>query len=158
MHGVLAIVEGNALFKGVRGLVKGIGTARRVKIPFAELSTEDAVKKLAIKAERAIAGEGMHAGRDKHIYIKKLMDKYKDKFKGHAGVEFEETVKNTERGLRGRLDVIDNPNKIIYDFKFGKTGMSEKQLAKYRELKPGYTIKVIDKAGKIIAEHAPQNN
>jgi len=44
---------------------------------------------------------------------------------------------------RGILDVRDEANKVIYDFKFGKAGMGPKQFKKYHNQFQDHSIKVV---------------
>lgn len=119
----------------------GLGFAPAVEMSFIYaaavtnygLSNFQLVAKAAEKAERAIGGIGRFAGTEKHIYSFKLLERYQ-KIYGNRGLRTNVYFNN--EGLlgpnnKGFLDVWDQTNNIIYDFKFGKTGMSKNQYEKY---------------------------
>lgn len=45
------------------------------------------------------------------------------------------------------MDVKDQANKVIYDYKFGKAVMSAAQALKYSTAHPGYIINIVNKDG-----------
>jgi len=102
------------------------------------LSNYELVQKAATKAENALGGIGKRAGTAKHAYATELLERYQARF-GDRGLRF-----GVDIGKRkGFLDVIDHANKIIYDFKFGKTLMKRAQFLKYAKKFPDYLIQVI---------------
>lgn len=91
------------------------------------------VTKAAEKAEKAIGATGRFAGTEKHSYAFKLLERYQSIY-GDRGINTNIFFDNNEifgTGNRGFLDIWDKSNNIIYDFKFGKTGMSKAQFDKY---------------------------
>ncbi|WPV66708.1 hypothetical protein [Chitinophaga sp. LS1] len=90
------------------------------------LTNADLVQKAATKAEAAIVGTGRFAGTAKHEYATALLERYQNIF-GDRGLQFKVPF-NNGLGNRGVLDVLDNANGIIYDWKFGYPGMPPAQL------------------------------
>jgi hypothetical protein len=104
--------------------------APKLKLPTARTNAE-LVQDIATRAEAKIGGTGRFAGTDKHVYAKKLLDRYQDIF-GQRGLQTELSViggREVPYGTAGsvRLDVLEgnvaNPN-AIYDYKFGASGLS----------------------------------
>jgi hypothetical protein len=93
------------------------------------LTNPQLVQKSATLAERAIGGSGGVAGTAKHQYANKLLNRYQ-KIYGDRGLLPNHSFNNGV-GNRGFLDVLDNTNGIIYDFKFGNAVMSPAQFNKY---------------------------
>ncbi|GAA0882181.1 DUF6443 domain-containing protein [Sphingobacterium siyangense subsp. cladoniae] len=112
-----------------------VATAPKIGLTNAEL-----VQGAATKAEAAIGGTGRFAGKAKHVYAKDLLSRYQSIY-GDRGLSFEHYFKNGSE--RGFLDVLDNNNNMIYDYKFGDATMSNKQYSKYSNAYPGYTIEVV---------------
>ncbi len=113
----------------------GGGTAARTALTNGQL-----VQKAATKAERAIGGTGRFAGTAKHEYATNLLIRYQQMY-GQRGLQFKVYFDNTNTlgaGNKGFLDVLDNLNGMIYDWKFGYPNMTLAQLnltpqmAKYR--------------------------
>ena len=99
----------------------------------AGLTNAQLVQKAATLAERKIGGIGGVAGTEKHQYASKLLNRFQSIY-GNRGLETGVYFNNNLRlgsGNRGFLDVLDNANGIIYDFKFGKAVMSPAQFGKY---------------------------
>lgn len=97
------------------------------------LSNAELVQKAATKAERAIGKTGRFAGTEKHSYATKLLERYQKIF-GDRGLDTNVYFNNNRvlgPGNRGFLDVLDNTNGIIYDFKFGQSIMKHGQYEKY---------------------------
>ncbi|MEO5894048.1 MAG: RHS repeat-associated core domain-containing protein [Ferruginibacter sp.] len=94
-----------------------------------QLSNQQLVQKSATLAERAIGGTGRFAGTAKHQYANKLLNRYQSIY-GDRGLRPNFSFNNGV-GNRGFLDVLDQTNGIIYDFKFGKAVMSSAQYNKY---------------------------
>jgi len=90
------------------------------------LSNADLVQKAARKAEKAIGGTGRFAGSAKHNYATNLLERYQNIY-GDRGLQFRVGFDNGP-GNRGVLDVLDNANGIIYDWKFGYPGMTPAML------------------------------
>jgi hypothetical protein len=90
------------------------------------LTNAQLVQKAATKAETAIGGTGRFAGTAKHQYATKLLERYQ-KIYGDKGLKFG-VYFNNGPGNIGKLDVLDNANGIIYDWKFGYPGMTPAQL------------------------------
>jgi len=90
------------------------------------LTNAQLVQKAATKAEMAIGGSGRFAGTAKHNYATDLLERYQSIY-GDRGLDFRVPFNN---GLnnRGFLDVLDNANAIIYDWKFGYPNMTPAQL------------------------------
>jgi hypothetical protein len=88
----------------------------------AGLTNLELVQKAATKAESAVGGTGRFAGTDKHNYATKLLDRYQ-RIYGNRGFEFKVPFNNGP-GNRGFLDVLDNINGVIYDWKFGYPGIT----------------------------------
>ena len=89
-----------------------------------------------------------------NIKIKNNAEKFRNDLGSLPNLAFEKSF--NKNGVKGRLDCIDDHNKIIYDFKFGatgakdgQTGMMKTQYDKYSKAFPGYKIKTINKKGKI---------
>jgi hypothetical protein len=61
-----------------------------------------------------------------HVYATKSLERYQ-KLYGDRGLELG-VYFNNGPGNIGRLDVLDNANGIIYDWKFGYPGMTPAQL------------------------------
>jgi len=78
----------------------------------------------------------------KHKYAGDLIKRYQ-KMYGERGLKVNEGFTNTKTMERGILDVRDETNKVIYDFKFGKAGMGSKQFKKYHNEYPDHSIKVV---------------
>lgn len=93
------------------------------------LTNGQLVESAALRAERAIGGKGAVAGTAKHQYANKLLNRYQ-KIYGDRGLIPNYSFNNGV-GNRGFIDVLDNTNGIIYDFKFGKAFMSRAQYNKY---------------------------
>jgi len=90
------------------------------------LTNRQLVQRAATKAENAIGGTGRFAGTAKHDYATRLLERYQSIY-GYRGLEFKVRFDNGP-GNRGVLDVLDNTNGIIYDWKFGYPGMTPGQL------------------------------
>lgn len=80
------------------------------------------------RAENAIGGTGRFAGTAKHTYATSFLERYQRLY-GNRGIQT--NVYFNSRHGKGFLDVLDNTNGIIYDFKFGKLNMSSRQFDKY---------------------------
>ncbi len=113
---------------------------------------EAVLAKIARAAERDNPGDGRFLGREKHKSVELAL---KENFEslGIKGIEFEKCF--NRHGVSGKLDCVDFNNKVIYDFKFGKTatqenntGMSRAQYDKYHKAFPGYTIITINRDGE----------
>lgn len=122
-------------------------------------SVDDLIGKIAKKADKAIsintAKYGKHAphvaGTEKHKYAEDLLNRYQRRY-GDLGLSAE---KYFQKGtVSGRFDVVDFKNNVIYDYKFGKAGMSKSQISKYAK---GYgsdvQIKVVRGDGSIFRVH-----
>jgi hypothetical protein len=90
------------------------------------LTNAQLVQRAATKAEDAIGGTGRFAGTAKHNYATNLLERYQSIY-GNRGLQFKVPFDNGP-GNRGVLDVLDNTNGIIYDWKFGYPGMTPGQL------------------------------
>ncbi len=106
------------------------------------LTNEQIVQKAANKAEKAIGGTGHVAGTKKHKYAGDLIERYQ-KMYGDKGLRVNDRFENKMTKERGILDVRDETNKVIYDFKFGKAGMGSKQFKKYHNQYQDHSIKVV---------------
>ena len=130
IHGLLFVatggIEGTAsLFSAGRSLLtKGAGYAAKPALTNAEL-----VQSVATRAENAIGGTGRLAGTAKHTYATNLLERYQSIY-GNRGLAVNKFFNNGV-GNRGFLDVLDNANGVIYDFKFGNAVMSRAQYTKY---------------------------
>lgn len=89
------------------------------------------VQDIATRAERKIGGTGDIAGIKKHSYTKKTLDKYQKRY-GDRKLETEQNWRNGEildkkdsTKSSVRLDVVDEANDIVYDYKFVKKPMGE---------------------------------
>ena len=130
IHGLVFVatggIEGTAsLYTAGRSLLtRGAGLAAKPALTNAEL-----VQSVATRAENAIGGTGRFAGTAKHTYATNLLERYQSIY-GSRGLEVNKFFNNGV-GNRGFLDVLDNANGIIYDFKFGNAVMSRAQYTKY---------------------------
>jgi hypothetical protein len=121
---------------GVFGSIRGFRAARALgRNPWAGIAAEtgmtnaELVQSAATRAENAIGGTGRFAGTAKHTYATNLLERYQSIY-GSRGIEVNKFFNNGV-GNRGFLDVLDNTNGIIYDFKFGNAVMSPAQYTKY---------------------------
>jgi hypothetical protein len=85
-------------------------------------STPDLIQAIATRAEAKIGGSGAVKGTLKHSYAEKLLDRYQGIY-GDRGLVQEQSYLNgvkVPKGTSGsaRPDVFDEPNGIIYDYKF----------------------------------------
>lgn len=128
------------IWGGITGGIAGGVQAVRAGKDFwtGEYTNRTLVKKAATIAEKNVGGKGPVAGTKKHEYATKLLEKYQKRY-GDRQLRFKQ-YKYDVNGKKYILDVLDNKNKIIYDWKFGypnKTPMqlnATPQLQKYREL------------------------
>ncbi|MDR7210609.1 FG-GAP-like repeat-containing protein [Flavobacterium piscis] len=104
------------------------------------LTNGQLVEIAALKAERSIGGVGRFAGTSKHNYAINLLKRYERRF-GSRGLSYNKYF-NTKAG-RGFLDIYDEANGIIYDFKFGKAFMSKATYEKYSASFNGASIYII---------------
>ncbi|MDR7212729.1 hypothetical protein [Flavobacterium piscis] len=107
-------------------LTPGGAEAGAEKLAVKGLTNLELVQKAATFAERAIGGTGRFAGTAKHNYATNLLERYQSIY-GNKGLQFKVPFNNGP-GNRGFLDVLDNTNGIIYDWKFGYPGMTPAQL------------------------------
>ncbi len=125
------------------GIAKGVPVARGA---FRRgLSNPQLVQKSATLAERAIGGTGRFAGTAKHTYANNLLNRYQS-IHGDRGLRFNHFFDNNTtlgQGNRGFLDVIDNQNIRIYDFKYGNATWRPGQLQKYQRNFPNHSIEII---------------
>ncbi|HMM04984.1 DUF6443 domain-containing protein [Dysgonomonas sp.] len=111
------------------------------------LTNAQLVQKAATKAEAAIGGTGRFAGTAKHNYATNLLERYQSIY-GSRGMQFKVPFNNGS-GNRGFLDVLDNTNGVIYDWKFGYPGMTPAQLnmtpqmLKYQRNFPNFSTQII---------------
>ena len=113
-----------------------------------ELTNDKLVSEAAIRADRNVPSTGNLAvdGILKHKYAERFIKKFQGIY-GKRGLETNVYFNDQELGLRGFLDVKDEANKLIYDYKFGKAMMSAAQALKYNTAYPGYIINIVNKDG-----------
>jgi hypothetical protein len=117
-----------------------------ITAPRPALTNSELIEKAATMAETNIGGVGRFAGRNKHAYASKVLDRYQ-RIYGDRGLETDQFFNRGSR--RGFLDVVDHANKTIYDFKFGYPGktdamfMRTPQMIKYQSAFPDYSIQII---------------
>jgi hypothetical protein len=118
--------------------------------PWSTEKVEKFLSKVVRAAERDNPGDGLHKGREKHNKIHKVLEENRHNLGGLPNLKLEERFDKT--GVKGRYDARDVNNKIIYDYKFGKTaategqtGMGKKQFDKYSKADPDHAIKTINK-------------
>lgn len=138
-NGLNGAITGGVLGGITGGIAGGIQAIKAGKDFWTgEYTNRTLVQKAATIAEKNVGGKGPVAGTKKHEYATKLLKKYQDKY-GDRQLIFKD-YKYDVNGKKYILDVLDNKNKIIYDWKFGypnKTPMqlnATPQLQKYREL------------------------
>ncbi|MEO9850071.1 MAG: RHS repeat-associated core domain-containing protein [Reichenbachiella sp.] len=110
------------------------------------LTNNQLVTKSATLAEKAVGGTGRFAGTAKHTYATNLLRRYQGIY-GNRGLRT--NVYFNGRNGRGFLDVLDETNGIIYDWKFGRPFMSNSQFTKYsRHWR--LPVNIVDRAGNVI--------
>lgn len=101
------------------------------------LTNHSIVQKAANYAETSVGGQGHVAGTKKHAHAKELVKRYQD-IHGDRDLVLETNV--DRNGIIIRPDVVDNKNKMIYDYKFYHHKISPQkfnlspQMMKYREV------------------------
>ncbi len=100
--------------------------SKAVKKPVQQMDNAEFVQELANRAEKKVAGTGNVAGIKKHVYAKRLGERAQERF-GDKGLKFEKGYKdgqplkpNDSRKGSVRLDVYDEINQAVYDYKFVK--------------------------------------
>jgi RHS repeat-associated protein len=124
----------------VAGVITGTASKGITMMATKTLTTGQLVERAAVKAESAIAGSGRFAGTAKHTYAMNLLKRYERRF-GSRGLSYNQYF-NGKSG-KGFLDIYDEANGLIYDFKFGKAFMSKAQYKKYSESYEGALIYII---------------
>lgn len=133
----------------------GISSSIQTVLNASKLSRSDLISKIGIKSNKAVPintakhGKNAHhiAGTEKHKYAKDLFDRYKRRY-GGFGMNAEKYFNRND--IPGRPDLIDVKNNVIYDYKFGKAGMSRKQIKKYVDMfGPDVQINVVRGDGSI---------
>lgn len=125
--GIKAISEGRNFFSG-------------------QYSNRELIQQAADRAEQSIGGTGRFSGTKKHKYAERFLDKYQKRY-GERMIKSDEYFYKQQ--IKGRLDVRDVKNKMIYDFKFGYPNKSPEQfyytpqMIKYRQAWPEYDTKII---------------
>lgn len=122
----------------VKNLDEAVGVANKEQ---KTLTNAELLQKSANKAEKAVGGKGSVAGIKKHQYATKLIDKYQSMF-GNRGLETNFPFTNPPQ--KGILDIKDNTENIIYDYKFGKARMSTQQRNKYQNAFPNHEIIIVN--------------
>ncbi len=110
------------------------------------MSEVQLVTRVVQKAEAVVAGTEGFAGIAKHTYANNLLNRYQSIY-GNRGLQT--NVYFNGRHGRGFLDVLDNTNGVIYDFKFGRPFMRTSQFNKYSE-HWRLPVNIVDGAGNII--------
>ncbi|MFB9110376.1 FG-GAP-like repeat-containing protein [Flavobacterium gyeonganense] len=98
------------------------------------------VTRAAQKAEIAIGKLGGAAGTAKHTYAINLLKRYESRY-GSRGLSYNHYFDG--KAGKGFLDVYDEANGVIYDFKFGKALMNKAQYEKYTNSFYGATIYIV---------------
>jgi len=109
------------------------------------LTNDELVYNAGAKANDAISGKGAVAGREKHEYAEKLVERYQ-KIYGDRGLETEYYFQDKGYGA-GRLDVFNlKTGSTIYEYKFGYPNttipqfMNTPQIIKYQNTYPNARI------------------
>lgn len=138
-NGLSGLITGGVLGGITGGIAGGIEAVRAGKDFWTgQYTNRSLVQKAATIAEKNVGGKGAVAGTKKHEYATELLEKYQKRY-GHRQLLFKKS-KYDINGKKYILDVLDEKNKIIYDWKFGYPNKTPMQLnatpkmQKYRDL------------------------
>ncbi len=135
---------GVGVVSGARNLYntyKSVSKVSKIYSRANSLTNKQVVQQAANVADNTIGGSGRFAGTTKHSYAKTYIDDFQNTF-GNRNLSTEYYF-NRGRGNIGRLDVKDDLNNIIYDYKFGVSGWRSGQLVKYQRNFSDYIFKII---------------
>lgn len=115
------------------------------------LANAEHVQEVAKRAEARVGAVGTIAGIEKHAYAKKLVDRYQRMF-GDRGLRTEVSVANRIEVPYGRpgsvrLDVLEGTAVApvaVYDYKFGRSGLTAARLSKLRSATGHGDLQVIE--------------